>query len=43
MSVLQERPLAELSRKNLSICILDDETDRVELTLRRLEGAGFSR
>jgi DNA-binding NtrC family response regulator len=41
MSVLQERPLVELSRKNLSICILDDEADHVELTSRRLEQAGF--
>jgi two-component system C4-dicarboxylate transport response regulator DctD len=41
MSVLLERPLVELSRKNLSICILDDEADHVEFTSRRLEGAGF--
>jgi CheY-like chemotaxis protein len=41
MSVLLERPLVELSRKNLSICILDDEADHVELTSRRLEDAGF--
>src|SRR5271155_3504942 len=41
MSVLLERPLLELSRKNLSICILDDEVDHVELTSNRLEAAGF--
>jgi DNA-binding NtrC family response regulator len=41
MSVLLERPLVELSRKNLSICILDDEADHVELTSRRLEAARF--
>lgn len=41
MSTLLERPLVELSRKNLSICILDDEADHVELTSRRLEAAGF--
>src|SRR5271169_2476169 len=41
MSVLLERPLLELSRKNLSICILDDEVDHVELTSQRLEAAGF--
>ncbi len=41
LSVLQERPFVELSRKNLSIRILDDETDHVELTSGRLEQAGF--
>jgi two-component system response regulator PilR (NtrC family) len=41
MSVLLERPLVELSRKNLSICMLDGEADHVELTSRRLEAAGF--
>jgi len=41
MSVLLERPLVELSRKNLTICILDDEADHVELISRRLEAAGF--
>lgn len=41
MSVLLERPLVELSRKNLPICILHDEPDHVELTSERLEAAGF--
>src|SRR6202142_964351 len=41
MSLLQERPLIELSRKNLSICILDGEADLVELISRRLEATGF--
>src|ERR1700723_738502 len=41
MSVLLERPLVELSRKNLTICILDDEADHVELISRRLEAAEF--
>jgi hypothetical protein len=41
MSVLLERPLVELSRKNLTICVLDDEADHVELISRRLEAAGF--
>src|SRR6202142_918356 len=41
MSVLLERPLVELSRKNLTICILDDEADHVELISRRLEATGF--
>jgi two-component system response regulator PilR (NtrC family) len=41
MSVLLERPLVELSCKNLSICILDDEAYHVELTSKRLEAAGF--
>src|ERR1700684_119934 len=41
MSVLLERPLVELSRKNLTICILDDEADHVELIARRRGAAGF--
>ena len=36
------RPIADTARKNLSICVLDDEADHVELTMARLEKAGFS-
>ena len=36
------RPIADTARKNLSICVLDDEADHVELTVARLEKAGFS-
>jgi DNA-binding NtrC family response regulator len=39
--MLAERPLIENSRKNLSICVLDDQLDQVELTTNRLEKSGF--
>ncbi|MGA7855413.1 MAG: sigma-54 dependent transcriptional regulator [Candidatus Acidiferrales bacterium] len=42
MITVQERPLIELSRKNLTVCVLDDEVDQVELTTTRLDRAGFS-
>ncbi len=41
MQALQERPTAETARKNLPVCILDDEQDQVELTRTRLEKAGY--
>jgi DNA-binding NtrC family response regulator len=41
MNTALERPKAELSRKNLPICVLDDELDHVELSKTRLERAGF--
>lgn len=41
MPVLTEKPAAETARKNLPICIVDDEPDHVELTTSRLEKAGF--
>jgi DNA-binding NtrC family response regulator len=41
MPVLQERPKTEQSRSVLPICVLDDETDHVELTTSKLERAGF--
>ena len=41
MSMLAERPLTEIARKNLSICVLDDEIDQVELATTHLERYGF--
>ena len=41
MPILEERPVVELARRNLPICILDDEADQVELTSERLLKAGF--
>ena len=42
MIVVQERPITEISRKNLTVCVLDDEVDHVELTTTRLDRAGFA-
>jgi DNA-binding NtrC family response regulator len=36
-----EKPIVSLTRKNLSVCVLDDEPDLVELTAAALEKAGF--
>jgi DNA-binding NtrC family response regulator len=41
MAVLTEKSLIGIARKNLAICVLDDELDHVELTTDRLEKAGF--
>ena len=41
MSVSLGKPVPGLIRKNLSICVLDDETDLVELATSRLDKAGF--
>jgi DNA-binding NtrC family response regulator len=41
MPAVQERPKIELSRSILTICVVDDETDQVELTISKLERAGF--
>jgi len=37
-----ERPVAASTRKNLTVCVLDDDSSQVELTTERLERAGFS-
>jgi DNA-binding NtrC family response regulator len=42
MIAVQERPLLELSRKNLTVCVLDEEVDQVEMTTTRLDRAGFA-
>jgi DNA-binding NtrC family response regulator len=39
--MLAERPVIAIARKNLSICVLDDELDQVELITNRLEKFGF--
>ena len=39
--MLAERPLLGIARKNLPICVLDDELDQVELTTNLLEKSGF--
>jgi DNA-binding NtrC family response regulator len=41
MVTLEEKPVIELARRNLPVCILDDEADQVELTSERLAKAGF--
>jgi DNA-binding NtrC family response regulator len=38
---LMEKPVAELMRKNLTVCVLDDETEQVSLITARLEKAGY--
>lgn len=42
MKALMERPIIGTARKNLTVCILDDDSNQVELTIERLERAGFS-
>jgi DNA-binding NtrC family response regulator len=41
MVTVLERPVASLVRKNLPVCVLDDEPDQVELTTDHLRKAGF--
>jgi DNA-binding NtrC family response regulator len=41
MAHTAELPVKNVVRKNLSICVLDDEPDAVELLTTRLEKAGF--
>ena len=41
MSVLVANDIAITARKNLPVCVLDDESDQVELTTERLDKAGF--
>ena len=42
MTTLLEKPIASVTRKNLSICVVDDEPDQVELVTERLDRAGFT-
>ena len=42
MKTLMETPVAGTVRKNLTVCVLDDDSNQVELTTERLEKAGFS-
>jgi len=41
MSVLVESDTAITARKSLPVCVVDDDADQVELTVGRLEKAGF--
>src|SRR5271156_5799164 len=41
MPAVQERPKTEQLRNTLPICVLDDETDHVELTTNSRQRAGF--
>lgn len=41
MKALVERPIIGTARKNLTVCVLDDDSNQVELTTERLEKAGF--
>jgi DNA-binding NtrC family response regulator len=41
MATLEEEPVVSLARKNLPVCILDDESGQVELTSERLAKNGF--
>jgi DNA-binding NtrC family response regulator len=42
METLTEKSMAESARKNLSLCVLDDDPDYVELTTNRLERLGYA-
>jgi DNA-binding NtrC family response regulator len=42
MTVSMATAAAETIRKNVSICVLDDDVDQVELAVSRLEKAGYS-
>src|SRR6266852_6482782 len=41
MGAVTERTVPNLIRKNLPVCVLDDEPDMVELTAAKLEKMGF--
>ncbi len=41
MTVVAEKPLASVARRNLPVCVLDDESDLVELTTTKLDKMGF--
>lgn len=41
MATTLERTEISLARKNLLICVLDDDPDQVEITTSRLDKAGF--
>src|ERR1700679_1281215 len=41
MKALVERSNVGTARKNLTVCVLDDDPGQVELTTERLEKAGF--
>jgi two-component system, NtrC family, nitrogen regulation response regulator NtrX len=41
MLTVEEKPIVSMARKNLPVCILDDEADLVDLTTDRLTKLGF--
>jgi two-component system, NtrC family, response regulator HydG len=41
MKALAETPVVRTARKNLTVCVLDDDSNQIELTTERLEKAGF--
>src|SRR5271156_568246 len=41
MLAVEERPVAEAARKNLSVCVLDEQSNQAELTSARLQKFGF--
>ncbi|MGH7837831.1 MAG: sigma-54-dependent transcriptional regulator, partial [Candidatus Binataceae bacterium] len=41
MPTQTEKPVIAMARKNLPVCVLDDEADLVEITAERLGKAGF--
>jgi DNA-binding NtrC family response regulator len=41
MLTVEEKPIVSIARKNLPICVIDDEADLVDLTTDRLTKLGF--
>jgi DNA-binding NtrC family response regulator len=41
MEALMERPVKTSARRNLGVCVLDDDANQVEMLTARLEKAGF--
>jgi len=41
MLTVEEKPIVSMARKNLPVCVLDDEADLVDLTTDRLTKLGF--
>jgi DNA-binding NtrC family response regulator len=41
MATLTEKAVVSATRRNLSVCVLDDDADHVELTVARLDKGGF--
>ena len=41
MLTVEEKPIVSIARKNLPVCVLDDEPDLVDLTTDRLTKLGF--
>ncbi len=41
MATITERPIVNIARQNLPVCVVDDESDLAEVTAARLERLGF--